>query len=117
MRDFRKFDVYKRSIVFVKTIYNLTANLPSHEKYGLVSQLTRSAVSIPSNIAEGSSRRSEKDFSRFIEIALGSAFEVETQLLISKEIDYISIIDYTELIKELTIIQKQLNALITTLRK
>ena len=117
MRDFRKFEVYNRSLKLVVSIYRLTFKMPKEEKYGLISQITRAAVSIPSNIAEGSPRKSQKDFSRFIEIALGSAFEVETQLYISKEVDFISKTNFEQLFKELTIIQKQLNALITTLRK
>ena len=66
----------------VDTVYTMIAVFPSSEKYGLSSQIARSAVSIPSNIAEGASRNSEKDFARFLEIALGSAFKLETQLII-----------------------------------
>ena len=69
--------------------YNIANLLPEKEKYGLYTQITRAAVSIPSNIAEGSSRRSEKDYYRFLEIALGSSFEVETQAIIAEELNYI----------------------------
>ena len=67
-------------------IYKLSNKLPKEEKYGLKSQITRAAISIPSNIAEGSSRSSDKDFKRFLEISLGSAFELETQLLIIQKL-------------------------------
>ncbi|MFC2109612.1 four helix bundle protein [Bacteroidota bacterium] len=78
MHNFKELDVWKLSKDLCKEIYTATNNLPDSEKYGLVSQLNRSVVSIPSNIAEGSSRKSDKDFSRFIDIVLGSSFEVET---------------------------------------
>ncbi len=117
MRDFRKLDVYKRSLEIVDSIYNITSKWPELERYGLTSQITRASVSIPSNNSEGSARRTKNDFSRFIEIALGSAFEVETQLIISRNRNYISEMDFNEIIKELTIIQKQLNSLITSIRK
>jgi len=117
MRNFRKLDVYNRAIRFVDSIYNITSEWPETERYGLISQITRASISIPSNISEGSSRRTEKDFARFIEIALGSAFEVETQLIIAKNRSILTNIDYDNLINELTIIQKQLNALISSFRK
>lgn len=74
----------------VKGVYALARQLPKEELFGLRSQLTRAAVSIPSNVAEGSSRGSEKDYRRFIEIALGSAFEVETQLLIIEQTEMVA---------------------------
>ena len=70
----------------VKKIYAITESFPNNEKFGLVSQITRCATSIPSNIAEGCSRSSQKDFSRFLQISLGSSFELETQIEIAKEI-------------------------------
>ncbi len=75
MRNFRNFKIWEEGIAIVTQVYKLSKSLPSEEKYGLRSQICRSAVSIPSNIAEGCSRNSETDFKRFLEIALGSSFE------------------------------------------
>ncbi len=81
MRDFRTLNIWQGGIAIVKQVYRLAESLPVEEKYGLRSQICRSAVSIPSNIAEGCSRSSQIDFKRFLEIALGSSFELETQLI------------------------------------
>lgn len=91
MRDFRKLEIWKNGIELVKQVYQLSNKLPSEEKFGLRSQITRAAVSIPSNIAEGCSRNrnSEIEFKRFLEIAMGSLFEVETQLIIAQELEFI----------------------------
>lgn len=117
MRNFRKLDVYLRSINFANSIYDITYQWPDMERYGLTSQINLATVSIPSNISEGSARRTKNDFARFIEISLGSAFEVETQLIISKDRGYISDNEFSNIIKELTINQKQLNTLINSIRK
>ena len=81
MRNFRTLNIWQEGIAIVKQIYRLAEWLPVEEKYGLKSQICRSAVSILSNITEGCSRNSQIDFKRFLEIALGSSFELETQLL------------------------------------
>ncbi len=82
MRKFKDLKIWQLGMDIVKDVYLLSAKLPDDEKYGLRSQITRAAVSVPSNIAEGSSRDSDKDFSRFLAIALGSLYELQTQLLI-----------------------------------
>ncbi|MCT4560330.1 MAG: four helix bundle protein [Crocinitomicaceae bacterium] len=84
--NFRELDVWKESFAFVKEVYSLTAGLPDDEKYGLIGQIRRSAVSIPSNIAEGSGRTTEKDFVHFLSMALSSSYELETQLLLIEEL-------------------------------
>lgn len=117
MWNFRELDIWKRAIAFSKSIYELSGSLPEKEKYGLINQIQRASVSIPSNIAEGSSRSSQADFARYLEIALGSAFEVETQLTIAKEIGYITTEQLIKQLEELTILQKQINQLITVIRK
>ncbi len=83
-------EVWKLAISFVKDIYQATENFPSNENYGLTQQIRRAAVSIPSNIAEGQFRNSTREFKQFLSIALGSAAETETQLIIAKEISYLS---------------------------
>lgn len=80
IHNFRELSVWKESMLLAKEIYVATTELPSQEKYGLISQIRRSAISIPSNIAEGSGRGSNQEFSRFLGISLSSAYELETQL-------------------------------------
>jgi four helix bundle protein len=82
MKDFKKLIIWQLGMEIVDKVYEHIAFLPNEEKFGLRSQMTRSAISIPSNIAEGSAKKSVKEQVRFIEIALGSAFELETQSLI-----------------------------------
>lgn len=91
--------------------------MPYFEKKGLCDQLQRAAVSISSNIAEGSARPSDSDFAHFLDMALGSAYEVETQLLISKNIGYINLNIYEQLRDELISIEKQLAGFISAIRK
>ena len=120
MRNFREYDVWKRAISFTAGVYIRTSELPDSEKYGIVSQIRRASVSISSNIAEGCSRHSEKDFARFVEIALGSAFETESLLILCKEIGYLKEDQLNAQVSELQIIQKGLNSLygkLTTTRK
>lgn len=82
MRDFKKLLIWQKGMDIVDKVYDVVAFLPQEEKYGMKSQMTRSAVSIPSNIAEGSAKKSQKDYSRYAETSLGSAFELETHLLV-----------------------------------
>ena len=100
----------------VKKTYSLSKQLPAEERFGLISQITRAAVSIPSNIAEGSSRTSDKDKKRFVEIALGSAFELETQLLIIRDLELANLVDADKLIKGLHEEQRMINSFINTLK-
>lgn len=99
-------DVWKFAIEFVTEIYKLTNHFPQSEIYGLSSQMRRSAVSIPSNIAEGAARNSKKEFSHFLSIALGSIAEIETQLIISNNLNYIDSVTLTETITKLSSIRK-----------
>lgn len=87
MRKFKELNIWTEGIVLVKMVYELCTYLPANEKFGLVSQMQRAAVSVPSNIAEACSRRSDVEFARYLEIALGSAFELETQLILVKELN------------------------------
>ena len=117
MRNFRELVIWQKARSLVKDIYLITDNFPTKERYGLCSQIQRAAVSIPSNIAEGCSRRSEIDFARFLEIAQGSAFEVETQLILAKDIGYLQDKSLTDLLIEIHSLQKQINKLITVIRR
>jgi len=85
----KELDVWKKTIDLVTDIYKITKGFPDEEKFTLTSQLRRSAISIPSNIAEGAGRRSDKEFIQFLYIALGSAAETETQLIIASNINYL----------------------------
>lgn len=113
MRDFRKLNIWIQAIEIVTKIYKLSEQLPDTEKFGLKSQIQRAAVSIPSNIAEGASRNSEVEFKRFLEIAIGSSFELETQLLIIENLTMIN----SDVLKDIFILisseQKMINSLIS----
>jgi len=117
MRNFRTLNIWKDSINIAKKVYHLAELLPLEEKYGLRSQISRAAISIPSNIAEGCGRNSQIDFKRFLEIALGSSYELETQLIIIDELLLISKkAEITELVNDINKIQKMINNLITKLK-
>lgn len=88
MRNFKELKIWQKGFQVAINCFKITLAFPAQEKFGLSSQINRAGVSIPSNVAEGSSRKSDKDYNRFIEIALGSCFEAETQLLISKELGF-----------------------------
>jgi four helix bundle protein len=117
MHNFRDMDIWKDSIAFVDSIYNFSEKFPSKEKFNLTSQIERAAVSISSNITEGASRSSNKDFARFIEISLGSSFEVESLLEIIEKRNYIESVEINMLVSQLNSIQKRMNAFRTYLLK
>ncbi len=115
MRNFRELQVWEKAMgIGVKT-YNLTRRFPAEEKFGLVSQLNRAAVSISSNIAEGASRSTNKDFRRFLEVAIGSAFEVESQLLLATKLNIVTETEVADTLKELNDLQKMLSVFIKKL--
>ena len=105
-RNFREYPVWKEAVDYATFVYEVTGKLPWFEKKGLCDQLQRTVVSISSNIAEGAARYSDADFAHFLDFALGSAFEVETQLLIAKNIGYMDEIQYEELISKLSSIER-----------
>ena len=90
MRDFKKYDVWNLSHLLVIEIYKEVSHFPENEKYGIVSQIKRAAYSIPSNFSEGCGRGSDADFNRFIQIALGSAHEVEYFIILAQDLKYIA---------------------------
>ena len=109
MRNFRTLEIWKDSMQIVTEVYRLVEQFPSSEKFGLISQISRSAVSIPSNIAEGC-RGSDKELIQFLNIALGSSFELETQLEISHNIKYLGKEDFELSRDKINILQKRINA-------
>lgn len=115
--DFKKLELWKRSVDLAVRCYRVTKYFPQDEKYGLTSQITRAAVSIPSNIAEGTGRGSKKDFSRFLDISRGSSNELETLLIIAEKTDLVKADSISPLLKEIDEIQKMLNAFKTSLLK
>ena len=116
MRDFRKYSIWIDAVSIANQIYDITSLFPSKEVYSLSSQLERAAVSISSNIAEGASRTSPVEYAHFLEIAIGSAFEVETQLTIATQRNYLPTNKYDELISQLQSIERRINSLINKLR-
>lgn len=115
MQDFKQLKVWQKGFDIAVKTYHFSATLPKHEQFGLISQTTRAAVSIPSNIAEGNSRHSAKDKARFVEISLGYGFELETQLLIAKAVSLGNLQLCEELLALLTVEQKRLNGYLKSL--
>jgi len=115
MNYFRELKVWQKAIDLVTETYTKSHDFPKEELYGLTSQIRRSAVSIPSNIAEGCGRKTGKDFANFLGVALGSAFELETQLIIAKNLSFINSDDYKNLESEIQHIQNMIIKLQSTL--
>ena len=115
-RNFRNYKVWQDAVDYATRVYKVTTEMPWFEKKGLCDQLQRAVVSISSNIAEGAAKPSDVEFAHFLDTSLGSAFEVETQLLISKNVGYISQDIYEDLLIGLNEIERQINGLISTLR-
>lgn len=107
--SFKDLEVWKRSRVLVKMIYQATAKFPKEELFSLTSQMRRSAISIPPNIAEGHSRHSTKDYINFISISIGSSNELETQIILSQDLGFITEKDAIVLLKEIDRLQKMLH--------
>ena len=116
MANFKELLVWQKSIDFVTEIYRITGFFPKDELYGLISQIRRASVSIASNIAEGNSRRSKPDYLQFLKIARGSCAEVETQLIISRNLNYLNEENYKKLNEHIIEISKMLNGLINSLQ-
>ena len=107
MHNYNNLQIWQQAMDLVEEIYKLTASFPIEEKFGLVSQMTRAAVSIPSNIAEGAGRNSDKDFAHFISIAIGSLYELHTQIVLSERLGYINQSQSQELQKKLDNLQRK----------
>ena len=116
MNNFRELIVWQKSVDLVVEIYKLTKSFPDSEKFNLVSQMQRSGTSISSNIAEGAGRTTGASFKNFLSIALGSAYELETQLIISRKLDYINEDSCDTVVRKITEIQRMIFGLINTLQ-
>lgn len=111
MQDFTKLKVWQKAHTFTVNLYKLTANFPADERFGLTNQIRRASVSIESNISEGCGRGSSKELSRFIDIAQGSAFEVRCQILVAKDLKYLTIDQANLLESKITEVSKMLTSL------
>jgi hypothetical protein len=112
--NFREIKIWQEALLMVKEVYLFSSKLPMEEKYGITSQINRSAVSIPSNIAEGSGRTTNKEFVRFLEIAISSSYELETQLILAEELFDLSSV---ELIKNLNALQNRIGGFTRQVRR
>jgi four helix bundle protein len=116
MNTFREIKAWQKAMNFVTKLYRSTRSFPHEELFGITSQMRRSAVSIPSNIAEGFGRNSSNEFKRFLQISMGSLFELQTQLEISKNLEYINETSFNELYQDLREIEAMLSAFIKSLK-
>jgi four helix bundle protein len=116
MQDFKKIKVWEKAHALTLSIYNISKEFPKNEMFGLTSQIRRSCVSIPANIAEGCCRGSKAEFSRFLQIAMGSASELEYHLLLSLDLNYINKFLYEQSLKQTEEIKKMLSSFIRTLK-
>ena len=108
MHNFKELKTWQQGMDLVLDIYQMTYNFPSNEKYGLISQMQRCAVSIPSNIAEGAGRSTNKSLAHFLDISYGSCCELETQLILSFRLDFIDKIQYQNIVNRIQVIQKMI---------
>src|SRR5687767_14964143 len=116
MRPHEKLDVWKKSVEMVTAVYEVTKTFPADERFGLVSQIRRAGVSIPANIAEGAARQTDKEFCQFLSIAQGSASELETELLIAKNLGYVRTEDYERIQQEVNTIARMIVGLSKAVR-
>ena len=115
MSDYQKLEVWQMAMRLVEEVYKRTRNFPKEELFGLTSQVRRAAISIPSNIAEGASRAGSREFLQFLHIARGSASELETQLLLAKNLGYLSEAD--DVMATLISVKRLVNGLIRSLKE
>lgn len=116
MKDFRQLKVWEKSHQLALAVYKATKEFPKEELYGLTSQIRRSSMSIPTNIAEGCGRFTDADFARFLQMAMGSASETEYQLILARDLDFLSKDPYEKLHNEVEEVKRMLASLLKTLR-
>jgi len=117
MQDFRNLEVWRKAHALTLDVYRMTRAFPAEELYGLTSQMRRSASSVPTNIAEGCGRSGNKELVRFLQIAMGSASELEYQLLLSRDLDYTPPAQYESLQKQVVTVKKMGVSLMRSLRE
>jgi len=117
MRDFRNLQVWEKAHSLTLNVYKATSSLPKDELYGLTSQIRRSSASIPTNIAEGCGRSGNAELARFMSIGMGSASELEYQLLLAHDLNYLDQDTYTNLHEKVTEVKRMLTGFIKTLKK
>ena len=117
IKSYKKLIVWQKSIELVKEIYILTSKFPKSEMYGIISQMRRAVVSIPSNIAEGYGRKSVKEYGQFYAIAYGSALELETQVIISGQLEFVSKSEFIKVDKLLEEVSRMLNSMSYKIKK
>lgn len=116
LQSYKELVVWQKAVRLATEVYGATEAYPKSELYGLAAHTRRTAVSIPSNVAEGSTRQHLPEYLQFLNVALGSAAELETQLIIARELKFVAVMDFEELIGLLTEVAKMLNALMRRLR-
>lgn len=116
MKDFRQLKVWEKSHQLALTVYKATKGFPKEELYGLTSQIRRSSMSIPTNIAEGCGRNTDADFARFLQMAIGSASETEYQLILARDLDFLPKDVYGKLRTEIGEGKRMLASLLKTIR-
>jgi four helix bundle protein len=116
MHKFKELEFWIKSRELNKEVYLITEKFPENEKFGLVSQLRRASISISSNIAEGCSRRSNKDFYRFLEFSMGSAYEIETQIILAADLNFITEKEQIVILTKLESIIKMMSKFMSTLK-
>lgn len=117
MHNYKNLKVWIKAVELSTTVYSVTENFPAHERFGLTSQLRRASVSIASNIAVGAGRASDNEFSHFLSIANGSCYEMATQLIISKNLNYLSEQSYSDFDDKISEVQKMIYRLKESLNK
>lgn len=116
MHNYKELRIWQEAMEVAQAVYQITSAFPANEKFGLTSQINRAAISIPSNIAEGAGRSTNKEFSYFISVALGSAYELETQLLLASRIGLTKVSDIEKPLLDLERVQKMLYKFKQTLK-
>ena len=116
MKDFRQLKVWEKSHQLALAVYKVTTKFPKEELYGLTSQIRRASMSVPTNIAEGCGRNTDKEFARFLQIAMGSASETEYQLILARDLEFLPKDSYEKLHNDVEEIKRMLASLLKTLR-